>query len=737
MVLILVIFALPGNVSAKGSTALISSFSELKQAIHAANDGDILYVDDIDFTPTGGINNSWMRIEINKSLTIRSGKDSAKDGSMGGAKAVFTNGSFILSGSKVAGESISLRFENIVFDGGINTANLKTTDFDYPWSEEEQRYLLNEPELAQYALAFKGNVDAVFTDCDFKNYMHEYGPVAQIRYDDYTGIPSLLEMFGDYSGCSINISLERCNITGNAAFYDGGAIFIEGNNNVTLTATDCVFADNYSGEGDFRIGGGAIYASGAKLTLERCRIENNSANHLFPDMELPDEDKNAGGGIYANNTKLSITDSYIAGNSASMGGGIACINTDAVVDGCIFTGNRAQAHARNWTGDVGPWNNMAQGGAVYHTGSTGTKVTIINSSIYGNSAQNAYGGIYSGYSGVTVDVNAGQLELQLCTYAGNTCDSAYDYSAEDMFPWCSHPGDFLESPYITTKGCVIIDESFERDFPRYEQPSESNAYNYIASSDRAEADGLSIVYHEEAPGSVINAPANIDFEIPAEYAEALLNGRYEGKLTAVSVGNNYRSALYGSAELMADGVGRGRTIIWIAFGVILIALALITALYLRRRKLPGEDAAWPGISEAEPSEISVSQTAVSEPFTSHSAELEQPVPETAASKLITSQPEISEHAVLQPATIIVKAWFTSEEIDKIIQVLPKARNLTGRESEVFVEILEGKKQKEIAYDLGIEITTVKDFCRKIYDKLDFVNKEDLLKKCSELIDPKV
>lgn len=91
--------------------------------------------------------------------------------------------------------------------------------------------------------------------------------------------------------------------------------------------------------------------------------------------------------------------------------------------------------------------------------------------------------------------------------------------------------------------------------------------------------------------------------------------------------------------------------------------------------------------------MSVSQTAVSEP---------------AASKLITSQPEISEHAVLQPATIIVKAWFTNEEIDKIIQALPKARNLTGRESEVFVEILEGKKQKEIACDLGIEITTVKE-----------------------------
>lgn len=698
MVLVLINIMLLETVFVKGSTTLISSFSELKQAIHAANDGDILYVDDIDFTPADSIDNSWMRIEVNKSVTIKSGK---ADG-----KAVFINGSFLLSGSKVANESISLCFENIIFDGGVNTADLKTTDFDYPWSEEEQRYLLNEPELAQYALIFKGNVNASFTDCDFKNYMHEYGPITQIRYGDYTAIPSLQEMFGDYSGCALNIVFERCNITDNAAFYDGGAIFIEGNNNVTLTAKDCVFADNYSGEGDFRIGGGAIYASGAKLTLEHCRIENNSANHLFPDMELPDEDKHSGGGIYADNAKLSITDSYIAGNSASMGGGIAFINTDAVVDGCVFTGNRAQEHSTNWTGDVGPWNNMAQGGAVYHTGSTGTKVTIINSSIYGNSAQNAYGGIYSGYSGVLIDVYAGQLELQLCTYADNTCDSAYDYSAEDMFLWCSHPGDILEIPHITTTGCVIIDESFEKDFPRYEQPSESNAYNYIASSNRAESDGLLIDYSKAVPGVTILATESVDFKIPAEYAETLLNGRYEGKLTEVSVGNNYRSDLYSMAELPDNGVGRGRTIIWITSGIVLIALALITALYLRRRYHPGKEA-------------------------------EQPVSQTTASEMTTSQAVTSEHVVLQSSTIVVKAWFTKEEINKIMQTLPKAQTLTGRESEVFVEILEGKKQKEIAYDLGIEITTVKDFCRKIYDKLDFVNKEDLLKKCSELIDSKI
>ena len=39
---------------------------------------------------------------------------------------------------------------------------------------------------------------------------------------------------------------------------------------------------------------------------------------------------------------------------------------------------------------------------------------------------------------------------------------------------------------------------------------------------------------------------------------------------------------------------------------------------------------------------------------------------------------------------IVKAWFTKEEIDTIMKSLPKVQTLTGRETEVFIEMLEGK-----------------------------------------------
>ncbi len=356
----LLISAMPCTAFAGESKDMITSFTDLKTAIRAAKDGDTLYVGDIDFTPSGDMFKLIMRIEADKSLTIKSGKSNEK--------AVFTNGSFILSGSKTDSGRNTFHFENIIFDGGVDTSLLTAADFDCQWSEEDQRYLLEEPRVAQYALLFKGNIDADFIGCDFKNYTHEYGPVMHIRYDDYTTIPSLLEMFGDYSGCELNLSFSNCNFSGNAAAYDGGAIYIEGNGNVTFTARDCVFENNYSGDTQFSVGGGAIYAQGAKLAMERCRFENNTANHLFPDSELPDSDTTQGGGMFLYDTEFTLSNSVIVGNTASMGGGIGFRSADGVVDGCVFTGNRAEEHSTNWTGDTGPWNNMAQGGAICHMG---------------------------------------------------------------------------------------------------------------------------------------------------------------------------------------------------------------------------------------------------------------------------------------------------------------------------------------------------------------------------------
>ena len=688
LILVLILAIPPSTAVATEDNKIISSFTELKVAIHDANEGDTIFVGDIDFTPTGSVANSLMRIAVNKCLTIKSGKN--------GEKAVFTKGGFILSGAKAGSERSTFIFENIIFDGGVDTTALRFSDYDCRWSEEEQRFLLAEPKDAQYALSFQGNVDAEFIGCDFKNYMHEYGPIMHIRYGDYTAIPSLLEMFGDYSGCTLSLGFSNCNFSGNAAAYDGGAIYIEGSGNVAFTARDCIFKNNYSGDTQFSVGGGAIYAKGAKLAMEHCRFENNTANHLFPDSELPDSDITQGGAMFLYDTEFTLSDSMIVGNTASMGGGIGFRSADGVVDGCVFTGNRAEEHSTNWTGDTGPWNNMAQGGAICHMGATGSKVTVINSSIYGNSAQNAYGGIYSYYAGVTIEeIAAGQMELQLCTYTGNTCDSVYDYGADDMLLWCSHPGDILEIPYIKTTGCILIDDSFAKDFPHHELPSADNGYNYIASPADALGDELNITCPDSPAHLSFDIPKGMNLTISTATAQKMIGDRYDGTLKNIHVGDNYRAALY-LAQEQSNNVKTA--LYWIIPAAVLaLAVMVLIIVLCKRRKKPEENIE---------KEVQVSETLT---------------------------------PVLAPADsapIIVKAWFTKEEIDIIWKSLPGVQVLTDREKEVLVEMLEGKKQKEISGDLGIEITTVKDYYRKIYDKLNMANKNDLLKRCFELISNK-
>ncbi|MCQ2530620.1 MAG: LuxR C-terminal-related transcriptional regulator, partial [Lachnospiraceae bacterium] len=182
-------------------------------------------------------------------------------------------------------------------------------------------------------------------------------------------------------------------------------------------------------------------------------------------------------------------------------------------------------------------------------------------------------------------------------------------------------------------------------------------------------------------------PKDINLTIPAEAAQKLIGDRYDGKLKNVRVGDNYSTSLYPSAD-HSDGKNKlYRVIPAVVVAAVIIVLAL--TLYKRRKK---------------------------------------------AEKALETEMPVSEIVdTTETAPSIVKAWFTKEEIDVIMKSLPKVQTLTGRETEVLIEMLEGKKQKEIAYDLGIEITTVKDFYRKIYSKLDLANKDDLLKQCSTLI----
>ncbi len=644
---------------------IITDFNSLMTAVQNAEDGDTLLVGDIDFSPLSpDVPNSMMFITVEKSLTVKSGKP---DGA-----AVFLNGGFVFSGSKLTGEKISVRFENIIFDGKADYDALTEKDYEYPWSEAVQEFTYNAPIKAQQALSFMGNADAVFSGCVFKNYMHEYGPVIDIRYADYTGNDYIT--LPDYSGCKLNLNLENCRIEKNSAFYDGGAIYIEANNNVVLNATNCVFSCNRTKNGDFSRGGGAVWASGAMLNFDGCTFEKNIANYAFSDSVPSEYDTHKGGALCLEACKLSLVNSLMRENKASVGGSVSMTNTKADIDGCRFVGNRAEYNAANPDGLIGPWSNMGMGGALYVEGNSNDTITMVNCEIKNNFAVNAYGGIYAYYVPFEApSFPTYNIKLILSTYEGNTDAVDYDYSTVGDLAWMSHPGDMFANPHLEIFGCFIIDETFEKDFPRNDTPTADNGYNYLSAQANAEI---------------------LRSAIPAEKAMGLIGDRYGDKLTEFHIGSNYSEDLYNKSEEIpskteTDASGTEKTpdenikIIVIVVSIALaVLIALICAVLLLHRRFAKKE-----VNEAS------------------SEEKKQ----------------------------IVMTRYSGEDIDRFIAQLPESGLLTTRELEVLREILRGKKQGEVAYYLGIGVSTVKDFYKKIYTKLDVPNKDGLFLKVSEIL----
>ncbi len=651
---------------AAAEPALITDFNQFMAAVREASDGDVLLVGDIDFSPLSpDVPNSTMYITVDKSITVKSGK---ADG-----PACFLNGAFLLSGSKIAGEAICVTFENIHFDGKADYSRLTEQDFAYPWSDTDQAPTYHASLQAQQALSFKGNVDAAFIGCEFRNYMHEYGPVAHIRYADYTDNPYLSQTFADYSGCRLNLSFDTCRIEKNTALYGGGAFYLEGDHNVTLKAKNCVFSENRSGNGNHGLGGGAIWASGVTLDFSDCTLTKNTANHMFPDTSLPETDTTQGGALLLQDASLAMTNTLVAENSASVGGGLALTNVQAEIDGCRFLQNRADYRASNPYNSIGPKSNMGLGGAVYVEGNRNDTTLLINCEFRSNSAAMAYGGIYGFY----VDFEDSSLptyvlKMVLCTCTGNTADMTYDYSDEKTHLWWSHPGDLAANPHLSMFGCYITDGSYASDLPRNDFPTAENGYNYLAAAASEAAQALTI---------------------PPEAAAEHIGSRYNGKLTSIHVGSNYRESLYQQlpSPPPADTAAQNPPVLlfWIAAfcitavllfcGSALVLLLLLLILHRRRRRSPN-----------------LSQTAVEAP-----------------------------HVIL--------SRYDDAQIRYIISSIPQTQQLTPRELEVLQEMLKGKKQSEVARYLGIEVSTVKDFYRKIYSKLNTENKEGIFALADQIL----
>ncbi len=448
----------------------------------------------------------------------------------------------------------------------------------------------------------------------------------------------------------------------------------EQQNNLRLELTDCVFRNN---AGKY---GGCLYLSGydnnIRLDAKHCVFEENFAT--------------TGGVIWAENATLNLLDCALTKNTPMQteienpnGGALALLNCNAELNGCLISEN----------------SSLGKGAGIYTEIYPFKSVIAENCTFCGNSSSD--------------DENIFVVALT----------TNYDTVPKIRFYFSSVFGKvgFLKEN-AETFGCLFVSDTAVE-----ETPTTENGYNLYLPTDKVRETVLSKHYSLQ----------NGEYAIPKEDTEKVAGGKFRNSFGKLQVGDNYVSevtltverssknketvvlrygdelvldtperdgyafdgwkdlngTLFLGGELQSVSVvakwnfqlSKNLYLVFVPLAVVVGALAVVVVVVMKKRKTP-----------------------------------------TAQTELAVSEPtNANDH--------IIKAWFTEEEISVIVSSMPEVQTLTRRETEVFTEILEGKKQKEIAYDLGVEITTVKDFYRKIYDKLGVKSREDLLKACSKVV----
>ncbi len=506
------VFSLRSIATFADERGLITTRAEFEKAINSAKDGDIILVGDIDFNLVGeGAVNEAEKIVLKKNITIQSGKS--------GENAVFRGASFILDGTHVAGEVTQLQFCGITFDEEIDADALTEEDWKLSYYGDGNM-ISATPLKCQYAIACQGNISASFEGCEFKRYMHAYGPAIQA---DYTTQANAL--------CQLKLTLKDCKFEENSALTCGGAVYVRGADNASLTVSDCAFSGNRSGFDMSSIGGGAVGLWGCSADFTNCVFSGNIANHFYGGNRFIDfgyvpemggnfvvyEDCIAGGAIYANTCAIRMRNCLLTENAASFGGALAMVLCTADIEDCVISENKAisvlEEEYKNKEYGIGSCNGI--GGAIYIDGAK--SITISNTEISGNDADSAHGGIYTTY--VTYDPEFYEqfsLKLLFCTIRDNTCGMRIsEYINNENGYWLY---DIHMIPYVDTYGCLVIDEIYRDDIPKFEQATAGNGYTYYGDSEPE-------AWYEN--GNLLHAPT-----VPTEFVQEKLGDRnYYGTFT--------------------------------------------------------------------------------------------------------------------------------------------------------------------------------------------------------------
>lgn len=174
------------------------------------------------------------------------------------------------------------------------------------------------------------------------------------------------------SASAVELTVSASELVDNVAGGRGGAVCLD-DAFASLTLTETAVVNNIAG-----VDGGGVYVAGsaAFLALESSRVESNSAGQN-------------GGGVYAFTAPaVALTDTLVASNSASYGGGLLTVLSAAVLgEGTVFRDNSHYAVASVFSTPLIVVNSsLSSGAAGVVTALGGTQLVVSNSVLSGTGA---------------------------------------------------------------------------------------------------------------------------------------------------------------------------------------------------------------------------------------------------------------------------------------------------------------------------------------------------------------
>ncbi|MBR2004210.1 MAG: hypothetical protein IJ991_08535, partial [Thermoguttaceae bacterium] len=366
-----------------------------------------------------------------------------------------------------------------------------------------------------------------------------------------------------YVGVQTKTTISGSTFVGNVSRSDGGAIYAypyyeDG----SLSVVDSTFTGNASTQGS----GGAICVYASSFELDAVAFDGNAATYnggalysyklydgaaTLNALTFANNVADRGGGAYFTGRSQSLTDSTFTNNAARYDGGafyntvsgshsLSATNVDLLENVVNYSGGAIYNNGKLTLTDFTISNNAAtftasndwreiRGGGVYNSGT----LTLTNGEIVANVAESNYTGTYNGYKTMSYGggfYNSGALTATNVTFAGN--EAKYSNVAD------------ANARYFGAWGGGLYNEGGQT----------STLYNVIIAENQAQTDG----------GGVYSTQGNNSLQLGlynATIARNVAGGKGGGVVNAAQYFYLYNSIIAENVSELGDGAD-----VWTADG---------------------------------------------------------------------------------------------------------------------------------------------------------------------------